>query len=103
MHDFKAWNGAKWKARNNVIFKAMLGEAKSCTPDMTAHWNDTLLPTIPLTYKLQDIFNADDFGIFLQALPNKTLELEGEKSTGKHSKVRFTGISAGVLRVKNYH
>lgn len=95
--DFKASNGwvDRWKARNNVTFKIVSGEAKSCTPEMTAHWKETHLPTILSRYKLQDIFNADEFGLFFQALPNKTLELKGEKCTGgKHSKVRLTGMSA---------
>ena len=44
---------------------------------------------------MQDIFNAGEFGLFFQALPNRTLDLKGEKCTGgKHSKVRLTGMSA---------
>ena len=94
--DFKASNGwiDRWKTRNNVTFKTVSGEAKSCTPEMTAHWKETHLPTILSRYKLKDIFNADEFGLFFQALPNKTLELKGEKCTGgKHNKVRLAGMS----------
>ena len=45
--DFKASNGwvDRWKARNNVTFKIVSGEAKSCTPEMTVHWKQTHLPT----------------------------------------------------------
>ena len=61
---------------------------------MTGHWKETHLPTMLSRYKLQDIFNADKFGLFLQALPNKTLELKAEKCTGgKYNKVRLTGIT----------
>ena len=79
--DFKASNGwvDRWKAQNNVTFKIVSGEAKSCTPEMTAHWKQTHLPTILSRYNLQDIFNADEFGLFFQALANRTLELKGEK------------------------
>ena len=86
--DFKASNGwaDRWKARNNVTFKAVSGEAKSCTPGMTAYWKQTHWPMILSRYNLQDIFNADEFGLFFQALPNRTLELKGEKCTSvKHS------------------
>ena len=70
------------------------GEAKSCTSEMTAHWKETHLPTIFSRYKLKNIFNADEFGLFFKVLPNKTLELKGEKCTGgKHSKVSLTGMS----------
>ena len=41
------------------------------------------------------MFNSDEFGLFFWVLPNKILELKGEKYTGgKHSKVRLTGKSA---------
>ena len=75
--------------------KIVSGEAKSCTQEMTALWKQTHLPAILSRYNLQDIFNADEFGLFFQALPNRTLELKGEKCTGgKHSKVRLTRMSA---------
>ena len=46
-------------------------------------------------YKLQDIFNADEFCLFFQALPNNTFELKGEKCTnGKQSKTRRTETRA---------
>ena len=73
----------------------MSGEAKSFTPEMIAYWKETHLPTILSRYNLQDIFNADESGLFFQALPSRTLELKGEKCTGgKRSKVRVTGMSA---------
>lgn len=41
--DFKASDGSadRWRARNNVTFKAVSGEVKSYTPEMTAHWKET--------------------------------------------------------------
>ena len=63
---------------------------------MTASWNETLLPTILSKYKLEDIYNADEFGLFYQSLPEKTLHLKSEKCIGgKLSKVRLTGLAAG--------
>ena len=35
---------------------------KSCTQQMTTSWRETHLPTILSRYKLEDIFNADEFG-----------------------------------------
>ena len=62
---------------------------------MTASWDETTLPTIIPNYKLGDIFNADEFGLFYQVLPNKTLHLKSEKCVGgKHSKTRLTGMAA---------
>ena len=55
----------------------------------------THFPTILSSYNLQEIFNADEFDLFLQALPNRTLELKSEKCTrGKYSKVRLNEMSA---------
>ena len=62
---------------------------------MVASWFETTLPTLLSNYKLEDIFNADEFGLFYQCLPNKTLHLKSEKcSGGKNSKIRITGLAA---------
>ena len=45
---------------------------------------------------LKDIYNADEFGLFYQALPTKTMELKGEKCTG--GKKRF--ISCFLLSLQ---
>ena len=79
-----------------MSFKNISGESKAVTEEMTAPWTETTLPTILSRYLLENIFNADEFGLFYQCLPNKTLHLKGEKcSRGKHSKIRLTGLAAG--------
>ena len=94
---FKASNGwfDRWKGRHGIVFKTVSGEAKSCTADMTASWEETTLPTILTNYQLRDIFNADEFGLFYKALPDKSLHLKSEKCIGgEHNKVRLTGMAA---------
>ena len=82
--------------RYGVSFKNISGESKSVTEEMTAPWTETTLPTILSRYPLENIFNADEFGLFYQCLPNKTLHLKGEKcSGGNHSKIRLTGLATG--------
>ena len=50
----------------------------------------------PFPVPLENIFNADEFELFCQCLPNETLHLKGEKCSGaKYSKVRLTGLPAG--------
>lgn len=62
---------------------------------MTASWEQTTLPAILSSYNLADIYNADEFGLFYQALPEKSLHLKSEKCVrGKHSKIRLTGMAA---------
>ena len=77
------------------MFKEVSGESQKVTQEMTALWEETTLPTILARYELQDIFNADEFGLFYQALPSKSLHFRGKRSAGgKHSKVRLTGMAA---------
>ena len=76
--------------RHNVTFKAVVGESK-----MVASWFETTLPTLLSNYKLEKIFNADEFSLFYQCLPNKTLHLKSKKcSRGKISKIRITDLAA---------
>ena len=69
--------------RHNVSLKINGGESKSVTKAMNSSWSETTLPTILSNYKLEDIFNADEFGLFYQCLPDKTYHLKGEKCSGK--------------------
>ena len=63
---------------------------------MVARWNETTLPTLLSKYNLKNIFNADEFGLFYQYLPNKIYHFKGQKcSGGKNSKVRLAGMAAG--------
>ena len=43
------------------------------TKEMTAPWKETNLPTILATYQIKDIFNAEELGLFYEALPSTSL------------------------------
>ena len=78
LETFKAWFD-RWKGRHGIVFKTVSGEAKLCTADMTASWEETTLPTILTHYQL----------------PDKSLHLKSEKCIGgKHNKVCLTGMAA---------
>ena len=96
--DFEAADGwlDRWKNKHNVVFRAISGEEKSCTEEMTASWAQAYLPTILSRYDLRDIYNADEFGLFYQQLPTKSFHLKGERCAGgKFSKVHLTGLAVG--------
>ena len=60
---------------------------------MTAPWEETTLPTLFARNQLKNIFNVDEFGLFYEALPSKSLHFGGKRcSGGKHSKVWLTGM-----------
>ena len=62
---------------------------------MVAAWNETTLPTLLSNYSLENVYNADEYGLFYQCLPNKSYQLKTEKcSGGKHMKIRITGLAA---------
>ena len=94
---FKASNGwfDRWNGKHGIVIKTASGEAKCCTEDIIASWKETTLPAILTNYQLRDIFNADEFGLFYKALPDKSLHLKsGRCIGGKHNKVHLTGMAA---------
>ena len=81
--------------RNGISLKTIVGESTSVSKEMTAPWKETTLPTLLSNYKWEDIYNADEFGLFYQCLPGKTNHFSGEKcSACKSSKIRLTGMAA---------
>ena len=69
--------------RHGIIIKEVSGKSK------------TILPTILTRYQLSDIYNADEFDLFYEALSSKILHFRKQRcSGGKHSKVRITGMAA---------
>ena len=62
---------------------------------MVSPWKETSLPTLLSNYDLKDIYNANEFGLFYQMYPEKSLHLKNEQCIdGKQSKVRITGMAA---------
>ena len=85
----------RWKRQFNIHFKKISGEGASCTTEMVSPWKETSLPTLLSNYDLKDIYNADEFGLFYQMHPEKSLHLKKEQCIGgKQSKVRITGMAA---------
>ena len=82
--------------------KTSSGGNNAVTNKMTAAWTETTFTTILSKYKLNDIFNADKFGLFYQRFCDKTNNLSGEKcSGGIISKVKLTGMATtSVTREK---
>ena len=61
-----------------------------------SHLRKKLLPTILSKYDLNQTHNADEFGFFCRAQPNKSLHLLKIENCvgGKHSNLRLTGFTA---------
>ena len=89
------WWLDKWKQRHNVTFKDASGEVNGVTSDMTSSCSETYLPAILSKYELKDIYNAEEFGFFYEALPEKSLHYRDERCGGKHSKRKLIGLAVG--------
>ena len=69
-------------------------ECHKARNDSKFEW--TYLPNIFSKYQVKDIYNANDFGLLYQALPDKFFHYKVEHcSGGKHSKVKLIGLAAG--------
>ena len=67
-------------------------------PEMTVSQDESNLPTILAKYELKDIYKANEFGPFCQALPDSLCTPKvsvAVYSGGKHSKVSLTRLAAG--------
>lgn len=92
LDQFKASNGwlEKFCHRWNINLKTICGEAADVNMEEVEQWKKKLCSIIQ-EYSPENIFNADETGLFFRALPKKTLALKNEKCTGgKSSKERLT-------------
>lgn len=95
--DFTPTNGwlERWKARNNIVYKKLHGEKKDSDIPAADHWSKTVLPDILQKWNPDDIYNADETGIYYRAIPDGTLAVKSDKVAGsKKSKDRITALLA---------
>ena len=95
--NFKASDGwlDRCKKRFNVLFTTVSGENNACTGEMIAPREQSKLPIILSKYDLNQIYNADELGLFYRTQPIKSLHLKNENCVGgKHSKLHLTGLTA---------
>lgn len=80
----------KWRRRHNISFKCISGESADVIQEDVDQFLEKL-PGMLMGYKPENIFNADESGLYFRALPDRTLTLKGEKCVGgKLSKERLT-------------
>ncbi|CAF3916596.1 unnamed protein product [Rotaria magnacalcarata] len=63
------------------------------------NWINNVLPVVIGDYDLNDVFNADETGLYYKAAPSSTLAVAGSHPTGgKTPKDRVTVIFCAILR-----
>lgn len=106
-NDFKASNGwlIRFRDRHGITFQGIQGESNSAPVNDVKSWRDREMQKILDKYPPDNIFNADEAGLFFQLLPDRTLAFKGEKCKGgKKSKQRLTVLlctnSTGSQKLK---
>ncbi|GFN77934.1 tigger transposable element-derived protein [Plakobranchus ocellatus] len=84
------WLG-RFKRQHGIVFKAVSGEAASVDMSTVNTWRGSALQQLLQNYNADDIFNADETGVFYKCLLHKTLNFKGNVCTGgKKAKDRLT-------------
>nr|XP_022336000.1 tigger transposable element-derived protein 6-like [Crassostrea virginica] len=81
----------RFKSRHSVVCRSISRESAEVNADLENEWLNNELPTLLKNYEPKDIYNADETGLFVKLLQNKTLQLKGEKCFGgKKAKERLS-------------
>ena len=91
--DFEASPGwlTRFKERHGIVFKNVCGESASVSRNVVDQWLSDVFPNLVEGYAPDNIFNADETGLFWRLLPDKTMAFKGDKCHGgKKSKERIT-------------
>ena len=73
---------SRWKARHQITFKRAHGEKGSADTEGADEWISTVLPQLLREYKPDDIYNADETGLYHQATPDGSLCYAYQKLNG---------------------
>ena len=82
--DFVATDGwlSRWKARHLIKFKHAHGEKSSADAEAAEEWMSTVLPQLLNEYDPEDIYNADETGLYYRATPDGSLCYAYEQLSG---------------------
>jgi hypothetical protein len=91
--DFTSSNGwlDRFRKRHGIVYRQISGESESVDKSCVSTWLMQLLPPLINKFSPEDVFNADEFGLFFKLMPDKSFVCKDEKcSGGKLSKERLT-------------
>ncbi|KAK7579885.1 hypothetical protein V9T40_000514 [Parthenolecanium corni] len=88
----------RFRQRNNIVFGKISGESAAVDSNVCSTWLSNVWPLIRAGYTDDQIYNADEAGIFYKLTPDKTLRLKNENcSGGKLSRERITVLVAANM------
>lgn len=77
------------KAQHGSSYKTVSGEGKNADAAVVSDWTLTL-PAPVSQYRPQDVFDADEAGVFINLQPEQSLSMKGEMCRAKKSEERVT-------------
>jgi len=87
------------------VYRQTSGEAESVNNDDIAAWKNNVMPSLLCDYVPDDVYNADEFGLFFMLMPDKSFIFKNETfHGGKVSKERLMVLvctnSTGTHKLK---
>ncbi|XP_060845275.1 tigger transposable element-derived protein 4-like [Rhopalosiphum padi] len=96
--DSEAGQPYRFRQRHNIGFGKISGESSAVNTDICSNWLANVWPSLRAGYCDDEIYNADEAGLFFKLTRGKTLRFKGEKcSGGKLSKDRITVLVAANM------
>lgn len=95
----------RFRRRHGIVYRQISGKAESVSNNGIENWKNNVLPSLLRDYTPDDIYNADEFGLFFKLMPDKSFVFKNETClSGKLSKERFTVLvctnSTGTHKLK---
>ncbi|XP_025198312.1 tigger transposable element-derived protein 6-like [Melanaphis sacchari] len=91
----------RWKKRENIVYKRTYGEQKDADFSAAENWLKTEWPKIISEYTPDNVYNADETGLFYRALPEHSYLFKNENAKGcKISKERITVLCCASMSGK---
>ncbi|KAL4153417.1 hypothetical protein QTP88_001250 [Uroleucon formosanum] len=72
----------RWKKRENIVYKRTYGEQKDADFSAAENWLKTEWPKIISEYTPDNVYNADETGLFYRALPEHSYLFKNENVKG---------------------
>ena len=85
----------RWKKRENIVYGKAFGEQLDVNIEGAEMWPKTQWPALIAQYSPDDIFNADETGLYFRALPELIYFTRNEKAKCcKTNKERLTILAS---------
>ena len=73
---------SRWNTQHNIVFKKEQGEKQSADVVGASDWQKDILPEVLQKFHSDDIFNADETGLYYHGIPDKGFCLKGQDLLG---------------------